>query len=340
VNTTGMINVTPNNTTSAVSSTPALCIHTALTAITHTTTGATGISNDGMPGTNGLPAGVSASWASNTIKISGTPTVSGTFNYSIPLNGGCGSIFATGMITVRALPSASMTGTASVLQYAPTTPVVTFTGSGGTGPYTFYYSHQMNSNPPAFQWTTPPGNPVTVAQSNAVVGVFTYTLWKVADANGCEYELPAPRPTAVITVLNGCDIGPGIPRPINGSYINAEVKEGVLQFTNAGPAATSGQLTFRLSNISNFNMVIPTVSGTYAGLSCQNSLFTVTPGTFFTTITTTASIPVGGNLRVGFVSTATGYGGTNGTLTLTVLNGTGGDNNNANNKAVRTLIIN
>jgi hypothetical protein len=43
----------PNNTVSAASSTPTLCINTALTAITHTTTGATGIGT-------GLPSGVTA----------------------------------------------------------------------------------------------------------------------------------------------------------------------------------------------------------------------------------------------------------------------------------------
>ncbi len=86
VTATGTITVTPNNTVTAASSTPTLCINTALSpAITHTTTGATGI---GAP--TGLPAGVTAAWAANTITISGTPTASGTFNYSIPLTGGCG----------------------------------------------------------------------------------------------------------------------------------------------------------------------------------------------------------------------------------------------------------
>lgn len=92
-------------TISLPSSTPTLCINTALTNITHTTTGATGISNSGVSGANGLPAGVSASWASNTITISGTPTASGTFNYSIPLTGGCGSVNATGTITVNTTPN-------------------------------------------------------------------------------------------------------------------------------------------------------------------------------------------------------------------------------------------
>ena len=51
----------------AASSSPTLCINTALTNITHTTTGATGIGT-----ATGLPAGVTAAFASNTITISGT----------------------------------------------------------------------------------------------------------------------------------------------------------------------------------------------------------------------------------------------------------------------------
>ena len=94
--TTLTITVNPNNTVGTASSTPTLCINTALTAITHATTGATGIGT-----VTGLPTGVTAAWASNTITISGTPTTSGVFNYSILLTGGCGSINATGSITVN-----------------------------------------------------------------------------------------------------------------------------------------------------------------------------------------------------------------------------------------------
>ena len=93
---TPTVTVTPNNTASGASSNPTLCKGTALTAISHTTTGATGIG-----AATGLPAGVTASFASNTITIIGTPTASGTFNYSIPLTGGCGNVNATGTITVN-----------------------------------------------------------------------------------------------------------------------------------------------------------------------------------------------------------------------------------------------
>jgi hypothetical protein len=100
VNATGTITVTPANTAGIASSTPTVCINTALTNITHTTTGATGIGT-----ATGLPTGVTAAWSSNTITISGTPSVAGTYNYSIPLTGGCGSVNATGTITVNDVPT-------------------------------------------------------------------------------------------------------------------------------------------------------------------------------------------------------------------------------------------
>jgi len=96
VNATGTITVTADMTAGVASSTPTLCINTALTNITHATTLATGI---GAP--VNLPAGVTAAWLADVITISGTPTASGTFNYSIPLTGGCGSVNATGTITVN-----------------------------------------------------------------------------------------------------------------------------------------------------------------------------------------------------------------------------------------------
>ncbi|QOG03324.1 T9SS sorting signal type C domain-containing protein [Flavobacterium sp. MDT1-60] len=91
-------------TVSTASSSPNVCIHSAITPVTHTTTVATGIENNGVSGANGLPPGVSATWSSDVITISGTPTsaVGSPFNYSIRLTG-CSSTnaYATGTITVR-----------------------------------------------------------------------------------------------------------------------------------------------------------------------------------------------------------------------------------------------
>jgi len=90
------VTVTPANTAGIASSAPTLYINTVLTSITHTTSGATGIG-----AAAGLPAGVTAAWAGNVITISGKPTEYGTFSYTIPLTGGCGSVNATGTIIVK-----------------------------------------------------------------------------------------------------------------------------------------------------------------------------------------------------------------------------------------------
>ncbi len=117
------------NTASAASASPTLCANTTMTSITHSTTGATGI---GTP--TGLPSGVSASWALNTITISGTPTASGTFNYSIPLTGGCGTVNATGTITVTAPTTPTFTQVGPYLSGAsiPALPTTSTNGISGT----------------------------------------------------------------------------------------------------------------------------------------------------------------------------------------------------------------
>jgi hypothetical protein len=103
---TGTLTVTPNNTISLSSASgtdnQTKCINTAITNITYSTVQATGAT------ITGLPAGVTGNWASNTVTISGTPTVSGSFNYSISLSGGCGTISTTGTIIVTPLPSATI----------------------------------------------------------------------------------------------------------------------------------------------------------------------------------------------------------------------------------------
>ncbi|MFN8294016.1 MAG: hypothetical protein U0T72_09855 [Chitinophagales bacterium] len=50
-----------------------------------------------------MPSSVTGSWSANVATISGTPTVSGTFNYTVTMTGGCtgGTNTATGTITAN-----------------------------------------------------------------------------------------------------------------------------------------------------------------------------------------------------------------------------------------------
>jgi gliding motility-associated-like protein/uncharacterized repeat protein (TIGR01451 family) len=112
------ITVIPNNTialTSAVGTdNQILCANTAITNITYATTGATGATF------SGLPAGLTANWLANVVTISGTPTATGSFNYTVNLTGGCGTISNNGAITINPLTGATsfILGATSVCQNA------------------------------------------------------------------------------------------------------------------------------------------------------------------------------------------------------------------------------
>jgi hypothetical protein len=164
VNATGTITVTPANTAGAASSTPTLCINTALTNITHATTGATGIGT-----ATGLPAGVSAAWASNTITISGTPTASGTFSYSIPLTGGCGSVNATGAITVTPANTAGAASSTPTLCINTALTNITHTTTGATGIGTA-------TGLPAGVTAAWASNTITISGTPTASGTFSYSI--------------------------------------------------------------------------------------------------------------------------------------------------------------------
>jgi hypothetical protein len=154
----------PVNTVSVPSSSPTLCIDTELTAITHNTTGATGIGT-----ATGLPTGVTATWSADVITINGTPTEAGTFNYSIPLTGGYGSVNATGTITVLPANTVSEPSSTPTVDYdVPITPI-TFTTTGATGIGTV-------TGLPAGLTASFASNTITVSGTPAETGTFNYSI--------------------------------------------------------------------------------------------------------------------------------------------------------------------
>uniref|UniRef100_UPI0037C148A4 choice-of-anchor L domain-containing protein n=1 Tax=Flavobacterium sp. TaxID=239 RepID=UPI0037C148A4 len=183
-----------NNTVASASSTPTICQNTPLTAITHATTGATGIGT-----ATGLPAGVTAAWASNTITISGMPTASGTFNYSIPLTGGCGTITATGTITVTPGYTVSPASSTPTLCSTTTLIPITHTTTGATNIGT-------PTGLPAGVTATWASNIITISGTPSVTGTFNYSI---PLTGGCG-TISA---TGTITVISINTVAPGTTNP-------------------------------------------------------------------------------------------------------------------------------
>ena len=170
VTATGTITVDPLNTISLSSAVgtdnQTVCISTAITSITYATTGATGAT------VTGLPAGVTGSFAGNTVTISGTPTASGTFNYTVTLTGGCGTVTETGTITVDpnntiTLSSAVGTDNQTVCEGDAITNI-TYTTTGATG--------ATVTGLPAGVTGSFSSNTVTISGTPTATGTFNYTV--------------------------------------------------------------------------------------------------------------------------------------------------------------------
>jgi hypothetical protein len=107
-----VVNTSPTiSLTSAVATTSqTICQGIAITNITYAIGGsATGASS------TGLPAGVSGNFSGGIFTISGTPTASGNFNYTVTTSGGsCGTVNLAGSISVNPTPSITVPNTGNV----------------------------------------------------------------------------------------------------------------------------------------------------------------------------------------------------------------------------------
>jgi gliding motility-associated-like protein len=121
----------------------------------------------------GLPAGVNGNFASGVFTISGIPTASGTFNYTVTTTGGCGSVAANGTLTVNpnatlVLQSASATINQVVCIGTPITPITYQTGNGATGAVTSVLPAGITANYAA--------GILTISGIPSVSGVFNFTI--------------------------------------------------------------------------------------------------------------------------------------------------------------------
>ncbi len=270
-----------------------------------------------------IPAAGNASAATATLTLTAPPISESGTQYRVVVSNQCGSSTTSdpATLTVNPLISATITGTTSVCLNEATQPLITFTGTDGTAPYTFTY--KIN-NGPNVEITTTSGNSVTVAQPTGTAGSFVYTLLNVKDAANVSL---AQSSTATITV------NPIPTAQVSGttSVCQGEATQPLVTFTGADGTAP---YTFTYKVNSGPNVEITTTSGNSVTVAQPT---TGTPGTYVYTLlsvkdatncsqaqTGTATITVNPNPTASTVVTDVAcFGGTTGAINLTPSGGTG-----------------
>ncbi len=174
-----IINLGPQSSTISLTSgtgtdAQAVCNNSALVDITYAIGGG-GTSASITAGA--LPAGVSGSFNTGVFTISGTPTVAGSYNYTITTTGTCTQVTASGTILVNAEFNTTFTKTMASSCGNGDDGTITVSTTGGSAPYTY-------------SWTGPGGfSAYTAAVADLVLGDYDVI---VSDAlSACSKTIPA-----------------------------------------------------------------------------------------------------------------------------------------------------
>ena len=196
---TGTITVNPDQsialTSASATANQTVCRDVAIAAVTYT------IGGGGTGATaTGLPGGVSDAYilASNTFSMTGTPTVTGVFVYSVNTTGTCLPTTITGTITVNTLPSGTVNGGVGICP-GSAGPTVSFLGSNGSEPYRFTYDLINGASVSTATVTSTGASTYTLASPTITPGDYTYSLTGVRDNNGCFSTVNS---VTTVTVLN------------------------------------------------------------------------------------------------------------------------------------------
>ncbi|WP_281336478.1 PKD domain-containing protein [Flavobacterium eburneipallidum] len=156
-------------------------------------------------------------------------------------------------------PTATITGNTSVCQNAPS-PLVTFTGSGGTAPFTFTYT--ISGVPGNQTVTTTSGNSVTVAVPTTNTGVFVYTLVSASDSSGAQSQSGSA--TVRVNAVPTADF----------TFTNDGTCSGtVMQFS--GSATGTGTYTYAWDFGDGTSSTLQNPSHIFTSLGCGTATFTV-----------------------------------------------------------------
>ena len=238
-----------------------VCINTPITNITYS------VGGSGTGGNvTGLPVGVTGNYAGGVITISGTPTVAGTFNYTVSTTGPCGIPTASGTITVNndatvTLTSAPGTNNQTVCINTPIANITYAVGGGGTGGNV--------TGLPAGVFGNFAGGVITIFGSPSVSGTFNYTV----NTTG-----PCINPTATGTITVTANATVTLTSAPGTNNQTVCINNPITNITYAvGGSGTGGSVSG-----------LPTgVTGTFAGGVITITGTPTVPGVFNYTVSTT-----------------------------------------------------
>lgn len=164
----------------------------------------------------------------NGVSVQVPTTTAGSFVYSLVSvqesgSTACSAVaIGTATVVINPLPAATISGSATVCQNSAS-PVITFTGSGGTVPYTFVYRINNGTD----QTVTGSGNSASINAPTTSAGTYTYSLVSVQDASSTACSSGA---TGTVTIVVNNQPSKAIVTTTQTHLCNGET--GVLKVTN------------------------------------------------------------------------------------------------------------
>ena len=309
-------------TTAASTSTQTVCANSAIANITYTLGG----SATGATLTGTLPAGVTGTYATGVFTITGTPTATGVFNFTITSLSPCTNVSLSGTISVNAAPTITLTSL---------TPTTSQTVCNNTAITNITYSIGGSGNGAAVTATLPPGvtgafntGVFTISGTPNTAGTFNYTVSTVSPCanvslSGTITVLPQPTITTSTpttqTVCSNITISSML-YTLGGSATNATVTGTLPTGVTGSYDATTGNYTISgtPTNTGTFNFTVNTVS------VCTNTSVTGTiivnpgPTITLTSAAATSSQTVCNNAPINNIIYTIGGSGTGATVTATL----------------------
>ncbi len=179
--------------------------------------------------------------------------VPGTYSLQVKDSGNC-SITLIPSVTIMqpaSLPSATITGTPLTVCQGATSPVLTFTGSGGTPSYKYFYTIFDGTGTKADSTTV--GSLINIAVPTGIAGTFTYNFSSVRDANSCTVSSALSPVTFTVN-----------PAPVANAGPNQTICSGLTTTLGGSPSAIGGISPYIYlwtgSPISATNIANPTAS--------------------------------------------------------------------------------